>query len=31
MLFERENKIRVRYLTEDEITLLDLLRKHIIN
>lgn len=31
MLFERENKIRARYLTEDEITLLGLLKKHIIN
>jgi hypothetical protein len=27
MLFERENKIRARYLTQDEITLLQSLRK----
>jgi len=27
MLFERENKIRTQYLTEDEITLLQLLKK----
>ena len=27
MLFERENKIRTQYLTEDEMTLLQLLKK----
>jgi hypothetical protein len=31
MLFERENKIRAQYLTEDEITLLQLLRKPLTN
>jgi hypothetical protein len=31
MLFERENKIRTNYMTEDEITLLQLLRKPIKN
>ena len=31
MLFKRENKIRAQYLTEDEKTLLQILRKPIIN
>ena len=31
MLFDRENKIRAQYLTEDELTLLQLIRKTIIN
>jgi len=31
MLLERESKIRIQYLTEDEITLLQLLRKPLIN
>jgi hypothetical protein len=31
MLFERENKIRIKYLTEDERTLLQLLRKPLTN